>query len=318
MFAVGDKVTNAEFLDILNKRFGGDKEQKKQNNYELAENIGGQFNARMNNYTQIKEYRLSDGSKRYKLVYMGSCRRKGLEAEFEEKKPIKEQFEDGYLYDYKLDSSLARSKRTIFDYSLCNDWDYFFTGTLDKNKYNRFDLDKYHKDLTQWFRNLRRYYDCEIKFLIVPEMHKNGAWHTHGFIKGISSEIITKWSYDDKPPKNIKAGLDAGRELYNIPKYAKKFGFVWLERIHDTFAISAYCTKYITKELIANVKDVGAHSYYCSRGLKKPDTIASGSLNDFKFSKDFNDIVWDSENDYCKVKWLDDDNITKYIDKLQG
>lgn len=55
--------------------------------------------------------------------------------------------------DKKLTENIKRSKSKIYELACCNSWDWFFTATLDKSKYDRSDLEKFHKDLTQWFRN---------------------------------------------------------------------------------------------------------------------------------------------------------------------
>lgn len=43
----------------------------------------------------------------------------------------------------KLDNNLSRARSMVLQYALCNLWEWFFTGTLDKRKYDRFNLDKY-------------------------------------------------------------------------------------------------------------------------------------------------------------------------------
>ena len=80
---------------------------------------------------------------------------------------------------FKFDSSLSRARSKFFELSYCNNWDYFITVTLDKNKYDRFNLEKFHKDFTTFLYEYkhRKY---KIAFLIIPEKHLSGAWHFHG------------------------------------------------------------------------------------------------------------------------------------------
>lgn len=40
---------------------------------------------------------------------------------------------------YKLDNSLTRTKSTIFELAMCNDWKYFVTLTLNKEYHDRSD-----------------------------------------------------------------------------------------------------------------------------------------------------------------------------------
>lgn len=43
--------------------------------------------------------------------------------------------------DTKLDNNFSRARSMVLQYALCNPWDDFFTGTLDKAKYDRYNLD---------------------------------------------------------------------------------------------------------------------------------------------------------------------------------
>lgn len=55
--------------------------------------------------------------------------------------------EDAQHYDNKLDNSFSRARNMVLQYALCNPWDYFFTGTIDRAKFNRFDLATYQSRL---------------------------------------------------------------------------------------------------------------------------------------------------------------------------
>lgn len=47
-------------------------------------------------------------------------------------------------YEEKLRSSFSRARSMVLQYGLCNEWDYFFTGTLDEQKFgSRFDVERY-------------------------------------------------------------------------------------------------------------------------------------------------------------------------------
>ena len=61
-------------------------------------------------------------------------------------------------YDDKLVQSLSRARRVVLELAMCNDWAYFCTFTLDKTKYQREDLPKFHKDFSQWVRDQRKKY----------------------------------------------------------------------------------------------------------------------------------------------------------------
>lgn len=208
---------------------------------------------------------------RYKVQVVGCVRRKGVQVDSRPK---------GTVNDTKEDCNIRRAKNRIKEVVLCNDWDYFMTLTLDKRKYDRYDLPKYIKDLSQFIRNLRRKLNREIKYLLVPEMHKDGAWHMHGFIKGLMPEDVALFKIDNKIPFYIKDKLEKGQLVYRWLDYENKFGFCDLEPIRDKERASSYVTKYVTKDLGTGVTDINAKMYYSSRGLEYSKTIKKGDTTE--------------------------------------
>lgn len=211
-----------------------------------------------------------------------------------EKKPPLVKLEKNSV---KLENNIARAKRTIFELAYCNAWEYFFTGTLSPRLYNRTDLTKAHKDLTQWFRDQGKKYSCKIDFILVPELHEDGeSWHFHGLLRGIPDECLTPFFENQKLPMSILEKLKKGDTVYNWPAYGAKFGFVSLEKVKNHEAVSKYITKYINKNLARSVTEVGAHLYYHSRGLSTGYTIKKGVLSANSTPFEFQ---W--ENDFCKL-----------------
>lgn len=195
----------------------------------------------------------------------------------------------------KSDCNLSRARRTILELALCNNWHYFATFTLDKMKYDRYDLASFKKDLTQFIRDQRKKskkngHDLAIPFLIVPECHKNGAWHCHALFGDISPLLV---SFKDER----RAGMDlpdylVTNDFYDWPDYRKKFGFCSFGLIRNQVAASFYITKYISKDLITQG---GLHTYIPSRGLNrascqsqiygKTDAFDKWLVNDYQFVK---------------------------------
>jgi hypothetical protein len=221
----------------------------------------------INNYYNIKKY----NDDYYKLVYF--------------KYPVKNYQEEGKIIkrdvnDIKLESNISRSRTNVFEYAICNDFEYFITLTLDKKKYNRYDLDNYIKDLGQFIRDARKKHNTDIQYLLIPEPHKDGAWHMHGLIRGLPVEDLKQFKSSDRLPKNMNKMINDGRLLYNWISYSKKFGFVSVERIKNTIYVSKYITKYITKDMdLIQLERKNKKSYYCSRGLKKAEIIKEGSMS---------------------------------------
>jgi len=162
---------------------------------------------------------------------------------------------------------------------LSNEFDYFVTLTLDKAKFDRYNLKEYIKKLGQFLRDMRKKYNSNIQYLLIPEQHKDGAWHMHGLIKGIPREVLTL---------NNNNYLD-------WKDYSDRFGYISLSEIRDKLAVSKYITKYVTKELGKGI-DKESKLYYVSRGLNKAVKIKEGTLSEIEHIN----IPWRYENEYIK------------------
>lgn len=250
----------------------------------------------------IKDY----GGKYIRVSQHSTLRTKGIVCDDEA--PI----EKGSVNDEKLDTNISRAKAMLYEYAVCNPWSWFLTLTLDKAKFNRYALGLFHKALTQWMRNYSKQHNLKIKFLLVPEQHKDGAWHIHGFLFGLPLEHLRLFTLQEHLPKYIRKKLKAGESVYTWEPYANKFGFCDIEPIRNEEAARKYVLKYITKDMSRCVSEINAHMYYCSRGLKCAEELKKGKLIDC----DFTDIVpIDYENDYVRVAWLphDEDTIERLM-----
>lgn len=226
---------------------------------------------------------------RLKLVRHNALRTKGIE-------DVDQHARKGSVSDVKSDNNISRAKNRVFELALCNPWNIFLTFTLDPKKYNRNDLGQFRKDLSQFVRDYNKKYGLAIKYLLIPEEHKKGGWHMHGFLMGLPDEHLRLFTLSEKLPKYIREKLKSGQAVYEWEPYRKKFGFCDLEVVKDQFAVSAYVTKYITKDLDRTVRESGAHLYYCSQGLSRSVVIFRGKAND--------GLVYDYESDYNSIKWL--------------
>ncbi|MDE5620578.1 MAG: hypothetical protein K2I80_08720 [Ruminococcus sp.] len=169
--------------------------------------------------------------------------------------------------------SLKRAKDRIFDYILCNEFDYFFTGTIDPKKFDSQDPKAILKYIQNWLKNLVR--RNNLKYVFVSERHKSGRIHFHGLIKGDNLNLVdsgTKlYKGVKKPVKDytaIKKGLNTadGRIVYNLSNW--KFGFTTcINLVGDPMNTAFYVTKYITKDC----KKIFGKFFWHSRGLKKPE-----------------------------------------------
>lgn len=172
--------------------------------------------------------------------------------------------EEAQHYEVKLDNSFSRARSMVLQYALCNPWDYFFTGTLDERLADRYNLDRYAKRLMQFIRDKRKKYNASFQVLLVPERHKDGAWHIHGLIYGLPPSALRPFRYPE-PQKLIDGGF------LNWPDYQRSFGFCSLAPIRDKVATAYYVTKYISKDVARRSGDVGKHLYFHSRPLKRAE-----------------------------------------------
>lgn len=163
-----------------------------------------------------------------------------------------------------LYNSLARAKRSIYEYAIANDWDFWATLTLDRSKIDRYSLDVIQKKLTSFLDNTRRTKHNGLRWLIVPEMHKDGAWHFHLLLAGLPDTDLRDTG---------RTYRDTGRKIYNWIDYEEKFGWNTLIDIRgvpleEMYKIAKYLTKYMTKAL--GILRHNKKKYWSSKGLQRP------------------------------------------------
>ncbi len=148
----------------------------------------------------------------------------------------------------------VRAKKKISDFARCNHWDWFFTFTFDKEKIDRYDYDVVSEALQNWLSNIRRIAP-NIRYLIVPEQHKDGAWHFHGL-------------FADCQGLTFRFGkFKRGERIYNVESY--HLGWTTATKVKDSKRVQFYITKYITKDVVSVTK--GKHRYWASRNLATPE-----------------------------------------------
>lgn len=189
--------------------------------------------------------------------------------------------------------SMKRAKDQIFDYIMNNDFEYFFTGTINPEYFDSEDPKELLKPVQSWLKNMVQRYNME--YILIAERHKNGGIHFHGLLKADKSlKLIdsgTKlYKGYNKPVSDEKAeelGLTGGRTVYNLKSWS--FGFTTcVPLVGDRMNTAFYVTKYITKEC----KKIFGKFFWHSRGLKKPlivlqdmdyDSIECVETNGFKY-----------------------------------
>ena len=153
-----------------------------------------------------------------------------------------------------ISRSIRRAKNSIYDYVICNDdLDLFVTLTLDKENVNRYDYNEIIKKLNNWLDNHKR--RNGLKYVLVPEYHKDGAIHFHGFFNSSSLRL------EDSGHKTV-----SGQIIYNLPQF--RLGFTTgIITVGSRSKIANYICKYITKQ---TDNKVGGRYYLHSNNLLTP------------------------------------------------
>lgn len=174
--------------------------------------------------------------------------------------------------------SIQRARARVRELALCNSWDYFCTFTLNEEKQDRFDLAKWVKDFGVWIGNYNKKFGTSLKYILVPEQHKDGAWHMHGLLSGVSPESISvnEFGYD------------------TIKYYENRFGFINLSKVRDSNKSATYVAKYITK----GGSDIAKNKrmFFASRGLAGREFVEYFTTGD--------DYASDWYNEWVGLRWL--------------
>lgn len=186
--------------------------------------------------------------------------------------------------DFKLSTNISRARSKVHEYAACNDWEYFCTFTISKEKCNRYDLKEFYNSFSKFINNYnerRLPAGMKVSYLLIPEKHEDGAWHLHGFVSGINPDDIY-----------------TNQNGYLVWKqYDEKFGYISMDKIRDLDRCANYILKYVTKNLDKSVKDQECHLYYCSKGLKRAEVIFKEVNMDLGMPYDY-----ESEDGLIKIK----------------
>lgn len=196
----------------------------------------------------------------------------------------------------KLDNNLVRAKNKINDIALANDFKYFFTLTFNPS-YDRYDLYQLLNKFRSHLRVMRDKSGNTIKYLIVPEQHKDGAWHFHGFFSNDIEPFIYFNDYGYRSVQNMD-----------------NLGYINIDVIRDKLRVSSYVTKYIVKNLGSGINKY-RNSYFCSTGLNR-GLLVNDKIYDNEY---FNRHFFDWSNDFCSRKVITKEQYKKLkiiLDKL--
>ena len=245
-----------------------------------------------------------DYGEQVKVVYIKAAPKPKTTPLFAEKSAAEKPPTEKHT-EKRFEAAVSRAKARIFELAMCNEFTFFCTFTQDEKMRNRFDLAAFRKDLAQLIRNINRgrAENEKIKYLLIPEKHKNGAWHMHGLMMNLGEKDLRAFTLKERLPKKIRAQIEKGVAVYDFTRYRRAFGFFTCTEIANKTAVSKYITKYISKDLSATARESGQHLFFASQGLKGKETIVKRCFDKCPVSE------WDFENDFVKVAYFNVPNL---------
>lgn len=202
----------------------------------------------------------------------GNGKQKNMDknAEQESRKKKNENFTKSHVDENRTEEaeehsknvSLSATKNRIYNIARSNVWEWFITLTFDRNKVESSDYDIVIYKLHKFLSNLQQRKCPDMKYLIVPELHKDGEhYHFHGLISNVDNlRFCFSGHFDEE-----------NNPVYNILDWS--YGFTTATRIQDSQRASSYITKYVTKDTDQKLKH--KKRYMCSRNVDRvvPDYL---------------------------------------------
>ena len=150
-----------------------------------------------------------------------------------------------------LERARRRARAKVRQLALANDFKWFVTLTIDPAKIDSYDASAVTRRLNQWLSNkVRR---NGLKYVLVPEKHKSGRIHYHGFFNDALPAVYS--NHDDQN----------GHPIYNLPAWI--YGFTTaIELYGDRHSAVGYVCKYIGKES----EKIGGRWYLSGGDLQQP------------------------------------------------
>lgn len=175
--------------------------------------------------------------------------------------------------------SLSRTNKRIRELAKCNHFEYFGTITINGYYNNRYELDDCQTKLKKILRRIHDKTKGKLKYLIITEKHKDGAFHFHGLFSGLDLSL-NDYGY-----------------FYN--EDLQELGYNSFSLIKDYNKTCNYICKYITKDCVKNSHN---QIFMRSKGL---NVATHEEIKNFNYNG-----TWKYENDFCCITDIDLNNLT--------
>lgn len=187
-----------------------------------------------------------------------------------------------------IERSMRRARAKVRRIALANDFKWFVTLTIDPAKVDSHDGAAVVKKLNAWCSNMVQRYG--LRYVLVPERHKKGGIHFHGFF---SDSLTAIDSGTMRPPAGGKPRkprskaqrqewlANGGKVVYNLPGWT--LGFTTAMELYGEYpAAVAYVCKYIGKD---GEKPAGRW-YYSGGDLLEPH-VEYGEISPAQLAADY-------------------------------
>jgi len=162
--------------------------------------------------------------------------------------------------NHSINCSLSRTKNKVMQLARSNIWEWFLTLTFNGEKVDRYNYEECTLKLSKWLKNQRMKYP-DMAYSVVPEQHKDGAWHFHALVKGGLTFVEAH-----NPHTGDIILSPSGSKVYNVKEY--KWGLTTATRVSNSKKASQYIVKYMTKELVGLTPE--KKRYWNSRNCELP------------------------------------------------
>lgn len=153
-----------------------------------------------------------------------------------------------------MQRSMRRARGKLRRLALANDFRWFVTLTIDPKKVDSHDGKAVVQKLNSWCSNMVQ--RNGLKYILVPERHKKGGIHFHGFFNDVV-EFSDSGHTDSQ-----------GHKIFNLPQWS--LGFTTAIELYDDYHKAVgYVCKYVGKQ---GEKPAGRW-YYSGGGLNEPKVV---------------------------------------------
>lgn len=186
-------------------------------------------------------------------------------------------------------SSTQRTKKTILEYLLSNDWEYFCTFTFNPRLVDRTDFYEVSQKLSKWLQHLKERYAHDLMYVVVPELHEDGkSYHFHAVLSNVGKLQLSPFLRRNDNNEVTQVYTKNGQEILVINQW--RYGYSTAIQLENnkqsSMKIAYYMIKYITKDLCTNT--LNRRRYWVSR------STVSKPIEEY-FNVDFDNI-----DDYIK------------------